>query len=49
MSSIVSAGDFNGDGDADVIARDTSGELWLYRGTGTGDWSSARTSVAAGT
>jgi hypothetical protein len=30
--------DFNGDGRTDVIARDGSGELWLYPGTGTGDW-----------
>ncbi|MDN4645756.1 FG-GAP repeat domain-containing protein, partial [Arthrobacter sp. PsM3] len=30
--------DFNGDGKTDVIARDASGELWLYPGTGTGDW-----------
>ncbi|MDN4646515.1 FG-GAP-like repeat-containing protein [Arthrobacter sp. PsM3] len=31
--------DFTGDGKTDVIARDASGELWLYPGTGTGDWS----------
>ncbi|MCB5292954.1 FG-GAP-like repeat-containing protein [Arthrobacter sp. SO3] len=31
--------DFNGDDNTDVIARDASGELWLYPGTGTGDWS----------
>ncbi|MGP4033306.1 FG-GAP-like repeat-containing protein [Pseudarthrobacter sp. 1C304] len=30
--------DFNGDGNTDVIARDGSGQLWLYPGTGTGDW-----------
>jgi hypothetical protein len=27
-------GDITGDGKADLIARDKSGELWLYRGTG---------------
>ena len=30
--------DFTGDGKTDVIARDASGQLWLYPGTGTGDW-----------
>ncbi|MDZ4090979.1 MAG: peroxidase family protein [Arthrobacter sp.] len=30
--------DFNGDGNTDVISRDASGQLWLYPGTGTGDW-----------
>ncbi|MDN4645674.1 FG-GAP-like repeat-containing protein [Arthrobacter sp. PsM3] len=30
--------DFNGDAKTDLIARDASGELWLYPGTGTGDW-----------
>ena len=30
--------DFNNDGNTDVIARDASGQLWLYPGTGTGDW-----------
>ncbi|WP_255768200.1 FG-GAP-like repeat-containing protein [Pseudarthrobacter sulfonivorans] len=30
--------DFNGDGKTDLIARDAAGELWLYPGTGTGDW-----------
>ena len=38
MTSIVTPGEFNGDGKADLIARDTGGELWLYPGTGTGDW-----------
>ena len=28
-------GDFNGDGNADVIARDASGNLWLYPGNGS--------------
>ncbi|QHK21794.1 hypothetical protein GU243_21365 [Pseudarthrobacter psychrotolerans] len=31
--------DFTGDGKTDLIARDASGQLWLYPGTGTGDWS----------
>ena len=28
--------DFNSDRKADVVSRDTSGQLWLYRGNGTG-------------
>ena len=28
--------DFNSDGRADVVSRDSSGRLWLYRGNGTG-------------
>ncbi|MBT2520281.1 FG-GAP-like repeat-containing protein [Arthrobacter sp. ISL-28] len=28
--------DFNSDGKADVVSRDSSGRLWLYRGNGTG-------------
>ncbi|GAA0622333.1 VCBS repeat-containing protein [Streptomyces crystallinus] len=30
------AGDVNGDGKADLMARDASGVLWLYPGTGSG-------------
>jgi len=33
-NQIVGAGDVSGDGRADIIARDTSGGLWLYKGTG---------------
>ncbi|MFE5791009.1 FG-GAP-like repeat-containing protein [Streptomyces sp. NPDC056503] len=31
---LVGAGDVSGDGRADVLARDGSGTLWLYKGTG---------------
>ncbi|WP_317452988.1 N-acetylmuramoyl-L-alanine amidase [Streptomyces sp. CBMA29] len=31
---LVSTGDITGDGKADLIARDASGVLWLYKGTG---------------
>lgn len=30
--------DFNGDTNADLIARDTKGNLWLYPGNGKGGW-----------
>ena len=38
MNTIIGAGDFNGDGKADLIARDSSGNLWLYRGNGAGSF-----------
>lgn len=38
--------DFNSDGKADVVSRDSSGRLWLYRGTGTGGF---QTKTLAGT
>jgi hypothetical protein len=36
MSAITTPGDFNGDGDSDIIARTTDGVLWLYPGAGNG-------------
>ncbi|MFI8103681.1 FG-GAP repeat domain-containing protein [Streptomyces sp. NPDC086023] len=35
-TKVVGAGDLNGDGHGDVLARDAHGELWRYYGTGTG-------------
>ncbi|MFE7552663.1 N-acetylmuramoyl-L-alanine amidase [Streptomyces gardneri] len=34
-NAIVSTGDLSGDGKADLIARDASGVLWSYKGTGS--------------
>ncbi|WP_199563802.1 MULTISPECIES: N-acetylmuramoyl-L-alanine amidase [unclassified Streptomyces] len=34
-NAIVSTGDLNGDGKADFVARDKSGVLWIYTGTGS--------------
>ncbi|MEU7035090.1 VCBS repeat-containing protein [Streptomyces sp. NPDC046237] len=33
-NSMVAPGDLNSDGKADLVARDTSGVLWYYQGTG---------------
>lgn len=39
MSALDTVGDFNGDGRADVLARERStGYLWLYPGNGRGGW-----------
>ncbi|MFJ6937623.1 FG-GAP-like repeat-containing protein [Streptomyces sp. NPDC101132] len=35
-NSVVSAGDFNGDGKDDLLARDTSGNIWRHHGTANG-------------
>lgn len=39
--------DFNSDGRPDVVSRDSSGNLWLYRGNGTGGFL-ARTKIGTG-
>ncbi|MEU8529943.1 MULTISPECIES: FG-GAP-like repeat-containing protein [Streptomyces] len=36
MTALVGAGDVNSDGKNDLVARDGSGNLWLYPGKGTG-------------
>ncbi|MBJ2120950.1 VCBS repeat-containing protein [Arthrobacter sp. MSA 4-2] len=39
LNALETPGDFNGDGKADVLAREAAtGYLWLYRGNGTGGW-----------
>jgi hypothetical protein len=48
--TLVGAGDLTGDGRADLIARDSSGALWLYRGTGKSGTAAfaARTKIGPG-
>ncbi|MFP3599703.1 FG-GAP repeat domain-containing protein, partial [Chryseobacterium sp. SIMBA_029] len=46
LNLIVPTKDFNGDGRSDILARDTSGVLWLYPGNGAGG---LQTRVQAGT
>lgn len=48
MTALTSPGDWDGDGAPDVLARDTSGVLWMYRGNGTGGWLAGRTQVGWG-
>ncbi|WP_112139538.1 FG-GAP repeat domain-containing protein [Glycomyces dulcitolivorans] len=59
MSAIVSGSDHDGDGKSDIVAREAStGNLWLYPGTGTGShgarvligtgWNSTSLITAAG-
>ncbi|MDI2035521.1 FG-GAP repeat domain-containing protein [Paenarthrobacter nitroguajacolicus] len=38
FTALLSPGDFDGDGNMDVMARDKSEQLWLYRGNGKGGW-----------
>ncbi|MFJ9589240.1 trypsin-like serine protease [Streptomyces acidicola] len=50
FTSYITNGDVNGDGIADVMARDSGGTLWLYRGTGkaSSDLFSSRISLGTG-
>ncbi|MFC9817672.1 FG-GAP repeat domain-containing protein [Streptomyces virginiae] len=48
-NALVGAGDYSGDGRPDLLARDTSGRLFLYKGTGTSTAPfAAREQVATG-
>jgi serine protease len=38
MTMIIAPGDMNSDINADMLARDSSGALWLYPGNGRGGW-----------
>jgi hypothetical protein len=31
MTAVAASGDLSGDGETDLLARDTAGTLWLYR------------------
>lgn len=39
---ILGPADFDGDGNNDVLARDSSGILWLHPGNGIGGWFTKR-------
>jgi hypothetical protein len=38
MTAIVAPGDFSGDGRLDIVARDSSGALFLYPSASGGAW-----------
>jgi hypothetical protein len=48
MSELVAPGDFNGDGTADLLARDRAGKLWLYPGNGNGGFNTKSVAGASG-
>ena len=41
-NALVTAGDNTGEGNADIIARDTTGNLWLCPGDNAGGFGSPR-------
>ncbi|MER5464073.1 trypsin-like serine protease [Streptomyces sp. NPDC002668] len=49
MNALVTTGDVNSDGNADLLARDTTGKLWLYPGNGKSTGGIFATRVAFGT
>jgi hypothetical protein len=42
MTMIVGPGDFNGDGEADLVTRDRAGDLFLYAGDGNSSYAPKR-------
>jgi hypothetical protein len=44
---IVGVGDITGDGKADLVSRDSAGNVWRNNGNGKG-WFGARTRIATG-
>ncbi|WP_406475636.1 FG-GAP-like repeat-containing protein [Streptomyces sp. NBC_01615] len=46
-NTVVGVGDLTGDGKADLVSRDSSGNVWRNNGTGTGSFGS-RTQIATG-
>ena len=48
LAQVVGSGDYNGDGNADLVARSTSGALWLYTGNGAGGLTGSRQPLRGG-
>ncbi|AGJ57295.1 trypsin-like serine protease [[Kitasatospora] papulosa] len=49
LNTLVTTGDVNSDGHADLLGRDTAGKLWLYPGNGKSSGAIFATRVAFGT
>ncbi|MEU9293056.1 N-acetylmuramoyl-L-alanine amidase [Streptomyces sp. NPDC048266] len=47
-NELIGTGDLTGDGKPDVMARDTSGNMWIFKGTGTSTLFSPRVKISAG-
>ncbi|MEV5545200.1 trypsin-like serine protease [Streptomyces sp. NPDC052309] len=47
-NAFATAGDVTGDGRPDLLARDTSGVLWLYKGTGSAGTATFKTRIKVG-
>ncbi|MFF3289032.1 FG-GAP repeat domain-containing protein [Streptomyces sp. NPDC003023] len=47
-NTLVGPGDLSGDGKGDLLARDSSGVLWLYQGNGNGSAVAPRIKIGAG-
>ena len=48
IAKVLSAGDFTGDGRADLLAVRTNGDLYLYRGNGVGGFAGPGVKIGAG-
>ncbi|MER7758593.1 VCBS repeat-containing protein [Streptomyces sp. NPDC097619] len=48
FNALVGPGDLSGDGKGDLLARDRSGVLWLYRGNGRGTAVGSKSKIGAG-
>ncbi|MFE0647688.1 N-acetylmuramoyl-L-alanine amidase [Streptomyces sp. NPDC059534] len=47
-NEVIGTGDLTGDGKPDVMARETSGAMWIFKGTGTGTLFSPRAKISNG-
>jgi serine protease len=43
LNALIGAGDFDGTGGVDILARNAGGDLVLYQGDGSGRWLGSRT------
>ncbi|MGW6419352.1 N-acetylmuramoyl-L-alanine amidase [Streptomyces sp. NPDC055055] len=47
-NEVIGTGDLTGDGKPDVMARETSGAMWIFKGTGTASLFSPRAKISNG-